>query len=574
MNVLRIKQANCKNCYKCVRVCPVKAIRIKDGQATVDEERCILCGQCWRACPQHAKEIISDLSAVANLLLGRSPVYVSLAPSLAAAWPQVSPGQLVTALLKLGFAGVSQTAVGAAVVNQGYQRLLAGPSPNGPWLSTACPAVVNLVERYYPELVPQLAPLPSPLIVHARLLKRREPTSRLVFIGPCLAKKAEVARPEYAGLVDAVLLASELRQWLQAAAIDPEQLPESDWMELDSTVAALYPLHGGLLHYLRQSGRMTAAAAGTIELQHLFADLRQGQLSFSLIECNACSGGCLDGPDMPTDEGLLQRQQRLHQHNQRYAVPVELTSSELVPAESSENLFAVDYRPRPVTQVDCSDAQITQVLQQIGKQTVADELNCGACGYSSCREKAKAVLAGMAEPEMCMPFMRSQAESLANLVMQSTPNGLIVVDRDLQVREFNLAAERLWRVNAAAVKGQPLSQLMPDQDFRQVRDSGQSLNGKMVIYPELGLITTQTILSLAGDSGLTMGVVTDITEMQRQAEQLATVKAETVKKAQEVIDKQMRVAQEIAGLLGEVTADSKMLLLRLIKLVQGEGGRQ
>ncbi len=571
MNVLRIKQANCKNCYKCVRVCPVKAIKIKDGQATVDEERCILCGQCWRACPQHAKEVVSDFPAVANLLRGAAPVYVSLAPSLAAAWPNASPGQMVSALQQLGFAGASQTATGAAIVNRGYQELLQGATGK-PWLSTACPAFVNLVETYYLDLVPQLAPLPSPLIVHARMLKELYPEAKLVFIGPCLAKKAEAARPEYAGLIDGVLLASELAQWLETAAIRPEQLPESPWLELDARAAVLYPLHGGLLHYLQLEGHTAAAVAGTPELRELLEGLRHEQLRTELVECNVCNGGCLNGPDMPRAESLLLRQQRLQQYASGSSSSEQASVEECFQVPAAASLFATDYRTHTLGQQDYPEERIRAVLRGIGKHSAADELNCGACGYTSCREKAKAVLAGMAEPEMCMPFMRSQAESLASLVIQSTPNALIVVDRSLQIREFNLAAERLWLHSAAAVKGQPLATVIPDDDFRQVQDSRVPIQGKVVTYPHLRLITAQTILNLADDTGLTMGVITDITVMQRQAEELATVKAETVRKAQEVIDKQMRVAQEIAGLLGEVTADSKMLLLRLIKLVQGEGG--
>lgn len=570
MSVLRIKQANCKNCYKCVRVCPVKAIKIKDGQATVDEERCILCGQCWLACPQHAKEVVSDLPVVTNLLRGSSPVYVSLAPSLAAAWPNASPGQLVSALQQLGFAGVSQTAAGAAVVSRGYQELLKARGEK-PWLATACPAFVSLAEKYYPDAVSQLAPLPSPLMVHARMLKERYPAARLVFIGPCLAKKAEAARPEYAGLVDAVLLASELAQWLEAAAIRPEQLEEKPWLELDAQAAVLYPLHGGLLRYLQLEGHTASAVAGTSELQELLQGLQREQLLTDLVECNICHGGCLNGPDMPRIESSLLRQQRLQQYAAESSPHLPPVAEDMLPVLPA-GLFAIDYHPRALEQPVYTEDQIRGVLHGIGKHSPADELNCGACGYASCRKKAQAVLAGMAEPEMCMPFMRSQAESLANLVIQSTPNALIVVDQNLQIREFNQAAERLWLQSAAAVKGQALATVIPDDDFRQVQHSRAPIHGKIVTYDDLGLITAQTILNLADDTGLTMGVVTDITVMQRQAEELSTVKAETVRKAQEVIDKQMRVAQEIAGLLGEVTADSKMLLLRLIKLVQGEGG--
>lgn len=589
MQVLSIKRADCKNCYKCVRVCPVKAIRIKDGQAEVDDSRCILCGRCWQACPQHAKQVITELQAAKNMLQGTAPVMVSLAPSLVATWPDGTPGQLVTALLRLGFQAVSQTAVGAAWVNRGYQELLRQDKPSaGPWLSTACPVVVNMVERHYPELVSHLAPLPSPLMVHARLLKRRYPSAKVVFVGPCLAKMGEAQRPEYVGLVDAVLMASELRQWLQDAGIVVSELPESEWPDCDQQVAALYPQPGGLLHYLGQPGQEVADVAGLDALQELFRHLRSDSLQAALVECNACQGSCLDGPDMPQAQGLLKRQERLKDyHQQRYAAPggqpdssgtgsVSLESfgqpdDDSLARQKIAELFATDFRPHPAALPDFPEERIRQVLQRIGKFSAEDELNCEACGYPSCRDKAKAVLAGLAEPDMCMPFMRTQAESLANEIMRTIPNGLIVVDEDLVIREFNRAAERMWQRQAGMVIGQPLSLVMPDDDFQAVHAQGQAITGKRVAYPELGLITIQTILTLEGKSQLILGVISDITELEKQARELAVVKAETLRQAQSVIDNQMRVAQEIAGLLGEVTADSKILLMRLIKLVQGEG---
>ncbi len=597
MQVLSVKRADCKNCYKCVRVCPVKAIRIKDGQAEVDDARCILCGRCWQACPQHAKQVISELQAAKNMLQGTAPVLVSLAPSLVAAWPDATPGQLVTALLRLGFDAVSQTSVGATLVNQAYQDLLAEGRPNGgPWLSTACPAVVNMVERHYPALVSHLAPVPSPLIVHARLLKRHYPGAKVVFVGPCIAKMGEVQRPEFVGLVDAVLMASELGQWLEDAGIVVGELPESEWSTCDQEAAVLYPQPGGLLHYLSGHDRPVADAAGLDSLQELLEHLCVDDLDAALIECNACQGGCLDGPDMPKEQGLIKRQERLQQYNQQCCGqdgvkksdasaqvlgredsadqgPAAPASSDRFALSSRElhSLFDTDYRPHPAALPDFPEEQIRQVLGRIGKFSKEDELNCEACGYPSCRDKAKAVLAGMAEPDMCMPFMRTQAESLANEIMRTIPNGLIVVDENLVIREFNRAAERMWQRQSGMVIGHPLSVVMPDEDFLAVQQSGEPIVGKRVAYPELGLITVQSILTLEGKSQLILGMITDVTEMEKQTKELAIVKEETLRQAQSVIDNQMRMAQEIAGLLGEVTADSKILLMRLIELVQGEG---
>lgn len=537
---------------------------MKDGQACVNDERCIACGTCLLVCPQQAKEIISDRLAIQSMLQGKAPVCVSIAPALAAAWPRASLGQVITALKRLGFAHVSQTSVGAAVVSQAYQKLLdRGRIHANPMLTTACPAVVRYVEGYYPDLVPLLAPVGSPLLVHARMLKAFYPGAQVVFIGPCLAKKEEAARPHNVGVIDGVLLYSEIKEWLEEKGIDPATLPASDWCELDQELAAMYPSSGGLLRYLDGKGQLLLEASGLEQVKDALEGMRQGGLTATLVECNACAGGCLDGPGMPREESLLKRKERLIKF--QASLPKVSPKERVLPTVST----ACDYRPNPVKVVNHSEHEILKVLSKIGKTTPEAELNCGACGYTTCREKAAAVIDGMAELDMCMPYMRSRAESLANLVMQSTANAIIVVDKDLIIQDFNPAAERMFVRQASKVIGQPIGQIIPDDDFRSVRDSGEWVIGKRVVYSNLGLVTMQTINPLKSEE-LILGVIADVTKFELQERALSHVRAETLEKAQEVINKQMRVAQEIAGLLGEVTADSKMLLLNLIKLVQGE----
>ncbi|MGI6343843.1 MAG: [Fe-Fe] hydrogenase large subunit C-terminal domain-containing protein [Bacillota bacterium] len=561
---MRIKEANCKNCYKCVRVCPVKAIKISNAQAEVDAERCIACGNCLIACPQKAKEIVSERTAVASLLQGTLPVVASVAPSLVAAWPGASAGQVVTALELLGFASVSQTSAGAAIVSRAYDRLLAkGRVRSNPWLTTACPAVVSLVERYYPDLASFLAPVATPLIAHARLIKAMQPKARVVFIGPCLAKKNEAARPDNAGLVDGVLTFGEVAEWLQEAGIVVSQLPESPWSELDQEVAALYPVSGGLLQHLQQQGAAVQVADGLEEVLDVLEGMRHDGLRSALVECNACRGACINGPCMPATESQAKRRERVREYHQaRKSVVRQPRELPLVSTEAS-------YAPDPIRQRRYSDAEIQHVLDQIGKTSPEAELNCSACGYATCREKAIAVLDGRAELDMCMPYMRSRAESLAYEIFESTPNALIVVDRNMIIRDLNTAAERMFARKMEQMKGSLLSDIIPDEDFRAVAENGSWITGKRVAYPNLGIITTQTIRPLEGQE-MVLGVIGDVTRLELQDRELSRVREETLSKAQVVIDKQMRVAQEIAGLLGEVTADSKVLLMQLMRLVQGE----
>jgi two-component system, NtrC family, sensor kinase len=409
----------CKRCYTCIRNCPAKAIKVEDGQAKVMEERCIACGNCYKVCAQSAKMIESGVEAVQEMLDGDEPVLAALAPSFPAAFNDCTPGQLVTALRMLGFQEVLEVAVGAEMVGREYTRLI-GEMGNGTLISTPCPAVVSFIEKYYPSLLPYLAPIVSPIVALGRAVKEvYRPGARLVFLGPCVAKKHEIRDEAVAGAVDAAVTFRGLRRLLVAADIDPSTLPESEPDGPRAHVGGSFALPGGLLKTaaLRTDVLQTdiLVAEGKDNILHLIRELSEGRLSVRFLDLLFCDG-CIDGPVMETDRGLFARRQAVadYVNNHMRTCPGDGLEQAL------ERFSGVDLRrsfhDRSLHLPIPSEEDITSILRGIRKSRKEEELNCGACGYNTCREKAVAVFQGLAEPQMCLPYLVDQLqENLAQL---------------------------------------------------------------------------------------------------------------------------------------------------------------
>lgn len=538
MRAIRVRQGLCRNCYACIRTCAVKATSIRQGQASILEEDCLACGACLAVCPQKAREIRCDEHALHNLLRGTAPVWASLAPS-AALGPYSMP-EWSGKLAALGFAGVSLTSWGASAVALAYADLA---RRDGWVLSTACPAAVKLTQRFFPKLARFLAGVSSPMVTHAAWLKQKY-GCRVVFIGPCAAKKYEAARSSQ---VDVALTFPEVLR-LDAGLAGP----------LDAHLSFAgqglmhFPLSGGLAD---QVDAPVLALDGMDELLKFLARVERGDVvPKGIVEMSACRGSCLGGAAAFRPELSLA---------EKRAMLLELRQA----AEHEARVVARAYAPE-AKRAQADEQSVLAALAQLGKTEPALEYNCGACGYHTCREKAVAVALGRAEPEMCLPFMRAQAESLSNLILASTPNAIVVVDRDLCVQEWNAAAERMFGVPAHSAKGKRVGEFLPEEHFVAALSTLEPAEG-IKLSPAPALMTDLSVVPVKGGD-LVMGIYADITEMEEQSQALAKLREETIAKAQEVINKQMRVAQDIASLLGETTAESKMLLLKLMRVVQGE----
>ena len=547
MSILQFKKVNCKNCYKCVRFCPVKAIEVREHQARIIENECILCGNCTVVCPQNAKEDLSDLPGILSLLAQGRETYVSLAPSWAAQYPDASLATMRRALAALGFAGVEETAEGAYLVKSAYESLVASGKYDT-LISSCCPAVVQYIERHVPAALPHLAPVLSPMQAHARLIKERHPGAAVVFIGPCIAKKSE-ARSGGAQ-TDFVLTFDELDAWLLEA--DISIAPRADAGET-SRLSRLFPVSGGILGTMAQDDQTRYLSVDGMErCIDALGEVVSGRLKGCFIEMSACRGSCIGGPSFRRKAAALL--------SRRISVERTARAPGASPDYDTPAPFRLTrtFRNERVGHEAPTPAQIGDILRRMGKSGPEDELNCGTCGYATCREKAAAVFCGKAEISMCLPFMKERAESLSNKILDATPNAIVTVDTDLKIQQLNRAACALFGIaQPHDVIGGPVSRIMDEFDFVSLIASGEKSLVRRVYRAEYAVYLEEIFLHDRQANDI-ICIMKDITGDRRRQKALHEKKQAAAGMADEIVARQLRIVHEIASLLGETAAETKI----------------
>ncbi len=564
MFYLDFQKADCKNCYKCLRSCPVKAIDARDGQAKIIESRCILCGHCTQVCPQNAKSVHSDAQAIIRLLGKNKKVIASVAPSFVSSFALGAFEPFRTALKSLGFYDAFETSEGAAAVTAEYKKLLStGKYEN--FITSACPAVNRAIELYHHDVLKYLAPVDSPMVAHAKILKSRFPDAEIVFIGPCIAKKREAKE---SGVIAGALTFEELAELLNArdisidgGTVEPvrakkecaacEQSTSTLGGDNDGSGlrAKFYPISRGIIKSFDSfpDGYEYIAVDGVARLDQALKDLLGVKGVF--LEINACEGACVNGPcSIKRVGGSVEANVAVR--NYTNAAPRD-------PVCGYPEIRAL-HKPRDAGDRVTTDEELTAVLASTGKTKPSDELNCGACGYSTCREKAWAVVNGYAAVDMCVPYMREKAESMGNVIIENSPNGIIVCDGELRITEINRRAQAMIGVGAPEY----IFDCFDPSAVFKAADSGKPASVSKLRLDRTGKYVDVNIVPLAKEKALLV-VLTDITDRVNYDEELEKVKRGTLAVTDTVIEKQMRVAQEIASLLGETTAETKVALLKL-----------
>lgn len=571
MAIIDFKATKCRHCYKCVRYCEVKAIMVKDGRAEILPDNCILCGRCLQICPQSAKTLVSDLDKVKGFLAAGEKVVVSIAPSYMGLLKYHTIGQVRAALLELGFADVRETAEGAALVTEEYAKLLeAGQMEN--IITTCCPSANDLIEKYYPQLIPYLAPVVSPMIAHGKMLKAEMGTDiKVVFLGPCIAKKRESQDIRHEGYIDAVLNFNDISRWLQEEDIVIEDCEDKPFLRMDPKVNRLYPVTNGVVNSVlatekKQDTYRKFYVHGEQNCIDLCKSMMRGEIKGCFIEMNMCSGGCIKGPTV-NDETISRFKVKLDMEETITREPVEREETKPILSQVSMRKIFLNQAPKDPAP---TEAQIQEILSMTGKVKPDDELNCGACGYPTCREKAIAVFQKKAELNMCIPFMYEKSESLANLVMETSPNVVLIVDENMKIMEYSAVGEKYFGKTRAEALQMYLYEFIDPVDFQWVLDTHQNIHGKKVNYSEYGVSTLQNIVYIEKENAV-LATFIDITREEEQAKQDYEKKLDTIDLAQKVIHKQMMVAQEIAGLLGETTAETKTTLTTLCRTLLDDG---
>ena len=551
--------ANCQDCYRCVRVCPIGAIRVEGGQARVDGTLCVQCGTCVRECPQHAKTIHKSLDQVKEWIEAGIPVAASVAPSFAAVFEGWRATRLPAALRLLGFSSVSETAEGAKAVAEVSKDLRGQAS-----ITTCCPAVVAYIEKYRPELVPLLMPVVSPMAAHGRILKARMGQgTKVVFIGPCAAKKGEALRPDIKDAVDAVLTYDELHAWMEEEAVNLVRCPESGFDTVGNPGnARLFALEGGLLKTAQIADELDDArvlgVSGAQDVMDLF-DTPVSQWTYDIVEPMFCRGGCIGGPCMPPEVNLFGATREVIAYaGQAFEMPEEPVT---VPLDAA-------YVPNPAQEklTDVSEATILQILESTGKGEMGKQLNCGACGYATCRENAIAVARGMAEPGMCVSYVRQKAERRADHIIENSPNGIVVVDTELNIVHMNARFMQMFDC-ASSLIGQPVARIVDPDGFEKLL-SGATGTQESIGTRE-GMKYQALIFTLPGEKELT-GIYVDVSQSTFDARQVDLIKDQSLKHARDLLAHQIRFSQEMAHYLGKSTAQTEELVRRLMDMYAEE----
>ncbi len=562
---LEFKNAKCKDCYKCLRECPVKAIEVKNHQARIIENRCILCGHCTLICPQNAKIVHSSLHEVKEILNSGAKVIASVAPSFISSFGLKDFNVFKIALAKMGFFDAEETAFGAEIVTQQYKALLESKQFKN-FITSACPAVCRLIQAYYPKALQYLAPVDSPMIAHAKMIRKQHPDAKIIFIGPCIAKKREALE---SGIVDGVLTYDDIVELFAEKNIVLEEITNISLEDRRATacLSKAYPISHGIIKsfpelpkgydYMAVDGpdRCVDALQNIDSLENVF------------LEMNICKDGCVNGPcslSVNIKGGSIKATSDVIKY---YKNDIHT----LAPHRYEEHDIDVNkiYPRIRNTSMPAPEREIRSILSKIGKHSEEDELNCSACGYNTCRDKAWAVYNGYSDVEICLPYMRERAESLSYEIIQNSPNGIILLDSDFYIQDINRKGRELLGINDPHAKGRHAKDFFNLVDFVIAYNEKRNITVEKMFVPSSGKYVDMSITYLK-DQNVLFGVMKDVSEGVNYDAEITKVKMETLKTTDEVIKKQMRVAQEIASLLGETTAETKVALLKLKKTLSEE----
>ena len=549
MEYLKFDTNSCKDCFTCLRNCPVRAIRFVDQKPQIVSDLCILCGKCVTKCPKNAKKVVSHINEVKKLIKDSpNKVALSVAPSFVSNFKVDGFTSFAKACEKLGFSIVEETARGAYYVTKEYGKLLdSGKYPV--LITSACPSAVTYLCTEYPEAIKYLAPVVSPMVAHARILKKEHGDDlKVVFVGPCIAKKKEADQHDE---VNYVLTFEELLQMFKENNITFEEIKDEEGAY---NPARYYPINRGVLKSFGlkvHDDYDSIAIDGEETIKETLTYINN--LDHLFFEMNMCAGGCINGPIQLIDEPMVKSNEVVRQYARK---SLGKDFAEELPFELD---LSCEYKQIESKRKIPTEEEIQKILKRIFVYKKEDELDCGACGYSSCREKAVAVFNGMADPSFCMPYLKNKAESISNEIIQHTPNGIITINNEGILVDVNERALEYLQIQKDVV-GSFYQDHIDLPELLMALDDGNSVDS-VIVYNDKTDKYYDVSITVVKEHQLAFAIYKDITQETLQEEKMRLLRQEMVEVTDKVINKQMAAVQEIASLLGESTAEAKVALV-------------
>ncbi len=568
------EKSNCQDCYRCVKACPVKAIKLESGSASIVPDLCIYCGTCTLICPNGTKKVRNDLASVKQSLMRQEKIIVSLAPSYLSEYAKEDIHKVIAAFKEAGFWQVSETAIGAEKVAEATKAWI-DSQPNGVYISSCCPSAVQLIKKYYPEYSSYIVPVFSPMITHSLFLKSIYPNAKVAFVGPCAAKKSEL--DQFQGKIDFVLTFQEIKELFDDMGIYFEFMKPTEedvFFPFKASKGNLYPIDGGMLTNMIDSITTTEARinhntgnvdarymtfSGVQNIKEILSDFNQLDTSCkTFLELMTCEGGCIKGPCSNENcSSATKRVQVLKNVNtNKEEHNYEETLKQLDISENYDYIKAVE-------QKEYTQKQIQEALKRVNKKSEADELNCGGCGYDTCRQFAKALIDGRAENDMCVSYMRKIAQDKTNILLKKIPQGIVIVNESLKIVDTNekfasmLGEEvkALYDTNPG-LHGADITKLVPfHKFFSSVLSTGVDVLEQDIRdgdnYYGLSIFSVQ-------DFSLVCGILQNLHAPEVR-------KDIVLKRTQDVIMENMKVVQKIAFLLGENASYTEAMLNSIVE---------
>ena len=550
------KRNKCADCYRCIRSCPVKSIRIVDDAAQVIGEKCISCGKCVTVCPTNAMTIRNDTGEVLKLIKTKK-VYVSLAPSWVAFFSKITRSQMIYALKLLGFYDVSETALGAEAVSQAIAKNINEDNGQKLYISSCCPSVVSYIKDYMPEYSEYITKLASPALTHSKMLKDIYGDDiGVVFIGPCISKKNE--SDSHKNIMDYALTFENLVEMLKEIRVDlrnfSKEVPTVDFVPNNSHEGTLYAIEGGMNKTLKYSNIskdvIMLSVSGINKLKNILKGFNPKNLNKPVfLEALSCDSGCINGPAYVKNPGI-----------ESNVSVIEYANIREIKTREPNLKFYIDYTVGQTLHRRPPTKDITTAMASIGKYTIEDELNCAGCGYNSCYEFSIALTEGDAETSMCVSYMKKKATEKVNAVLRSMPSGVVIIDSNLKIVEVNVSFHNMFKHllsktlenDEEAMIGFNVMKFLPCKDLflGAINSKADVVKDRHPIGKNFYSLTMFSIDRLLGI------IAENVTDNTLKEEEIS-------KKAKEVIKKNIATVQEIASLLGEHVADTEVILSSL-----------